>query len=63
VRELIVKQIVNPFRQEVKTKKVELELYSKLIKEKKNSNDDNTELFRDLYSQLLDNNDNTICVK
>lgn len=60
--ELIVKEIINPFRQEIQPKKVELELYSKLIKPKKDLID-NTDLFKDLYSQLLDNNDNMINVK
>jgi len=60
--ELIVKEIINPFRQEIKPKKAELELYSKLIKSKKTLND-NTDLFKDLYSQLLDNNDNAINAK
>ena len=61
--ELIVKEIINPFRQEIKPNKVELELYSKLIKQKNNLKDDNPEFFKDLYSQLLDNNDNVISVK
>lgn len=60
--ELIVKEIGNPFRQETKPTKIELDLYSKLLKPKQPIND-NTDLFRDLYSQLLDNNDNVINVK
>jgi hypothetical protein len=63
VAELIAKEIINPFRQEIKSSKVELELYSKLLSQKKNLNEDNTEFFKDLYSQLLDNNDNIISVK
>jgi len=51
--ELIVKEIANPFRQEEKISKIELNLYSKLLNKKKETND-NCDIAKDLYSQLID---------
>jgi len=54
--ELIAKEIVNPFRKEEKLSKVELRFYSSLAKNKKKTNDNN-DIVRDLYSQLIDINE------
>jgi len=55
--ELIVKKISNPFVKEEPINKVELSLYSNLIK--KNTKNDNSDIVKDLYSQLIDIKENT----
>lgn len=55
--ELIVKEIVNPFITEDKMSEVELKLYSSLLRNKKKLNDNN-DIVQDLYSQLIDINEN-----
>lgn len=54
--ELIVKEIVNPFRKEEKISNIELDLYSKLINKKKIVND-NSDIVKDFFGQLMDKKD------
>lgn len=51
--ELIVKEIINPFRKETPVNKIELDLFHKLINKKKVVYD-NTDIAKDLFSQLMD---------
>ncbi len=53
VDDVLVKKIVDPFNQEKEIKRIELDLYSKLIKTKEYNND-NDKVAEELYNQLID---------
>lgn len=53
VDDVLVKKIVDPFKNEKEIKSIELDLYSKLIKTKEYNND-NDKVAEELYDQLID---------
>lgn len=54
MEEVLVREIRDPFRNEKQIDPIEINLYSRLIKKKNIKNDDN-EIAKDLYDQLIDN--------
>lgn len=53
LNDVLVKEIIDPYKQERKVSDIEIKMYSSLINKKDTKNDD-SDIAKDLYYQLID---------